>query len=141
MTNHITIEEYRRLVAGGKVPTPATSRPRCPGCERQIALMTLVQKLLAVGHEVRLEHRFHSTRRWRFDVALLGSRVALEIDGGGWVHGRHHREQGRQADEEKRQAAESLGWRVLRVSWDHVKSGEALALIERVVERETEEDA
>ena len=137
MTDHWTIEDYRRHIAAGgpKPPQPAKANLRCPVCERREALLTLVQCLLEAGHQLRIEHRFHPTRRWRFDLALPELWLAVEIDGGGWVHGRHHREEGRQADEEKRQAAESLGWRVLRVSWEHVRSGEALSLIRLVIEK------
>lgn len=139
MTEHLTIEQYRNLVrAGATIARESLSAARrpCPACERHLALLRLLEHLLRPGWQVQLEHRFHPTRRWRFDLALPEVGLAVEIDGGGWVHGRHHREQGRRDDEEKRQAAESLGWRVLRVGWEHVKSGEALDLIQRIaVER------
>lgn len=37
------------------------------------------------------EHRFHESRRWRFDYAWPEHRVALEVEGGVWTRGRHTR--------------------------------------------------
>ena len=79
-----------------------------------------------------LEHRFHETRKWRLDAYWPGPRVALEVDGGGWVGGAHHREAGRRRDNEKELEAELAGIFVVRCSWDHVKNGEAQAMLERV---------
>jgi hypothetical protein len=61
------------------------------------------------------EHRFHPTRRWRFDYAWPALRVALEIDGGSGGYGRHSRPGGMRADHEKLNTAAAMGWRVLRV--------------------------
>jgi hypothetical protein len=62
------------------------------------------------------EHRFdeHNGRRWRFDFAWPGQRVALEVEGGVFSRGRHVRPQGFIADCEKYNAAAIQGWRVLR---------------------------
>jgi very-short-patch-repair endonuclease len=116
--------------AGGK---SRVKKAECPGCKRQAAMLKLVEKLLSDEFEIRLEHRFHPKRKWRFDLAIMAPKIALEIDGGGWVHGRHHRESGRQSDNKKDTEAQLLGWKVFRVSWEHVMSGEALALLRRVV--------
>ena len=66
------------------------------------------------------EHRFHATRKWRFDYAWLAPyRVAVEIDGGQWVAGggRHNRD----SDREKLNHAAADGWRVLRFSTQQVE--------------------
>ena len=60
------------------------------------------------------EHRFHPERRFRFDFAFLGERVAVEIEGGSWSGGRHVRGAGFEKDCEKYNLAGSMGWRVLR---------------------------
>jgi len=69
------------------------------------------------------EYRFHPTRRWRFDWAFLGARLAVEIDGGHWVRGRnsHHSPTGGSRDREKDRAAIMLGWRVLRYTTGDLK--------------------
>lgn len=60
------------------------------------------------------EYRFDESRRWRFDFAWPDKRVAVEIDGGAWMNGRHTRGGGFEKDLEKLNAAVYLGWRVYR---------------------------
>ena len=61
-----------------------------------------------------VEYRFAApARQWRFDYAWIEQHVALEVDGGTWVRGRHSRGGGQQGDMEKGNAAVLLGWRVL----------------------------
>jgi very-short-patch-repair endonuclease len=60
------------------------------------------------------EHRFHPTRKWRFDMAWVREKIAIEVDGGAWSGGRHTRGAGFIKDHEKLNAATVLGWRVLR---------------------------
>lgn len=60
------------------------------------------------------EHRFHATRRWRFDYAWLDQQVALEVEGGVWVGGRHTSGAGFVKDMEKYNEAACMGWRIIR---------------------------
>lgn len=60
------------------------------------------------------EHRFHPTRKWRFDYAWPTKRLAVEIEGGVYSKGGHVRGKHYQSDCEKYNAATLLGWRVLR---------------------------
>lgn len=60
------------------------------------------------------EHKFHSSRRWRFDFAFVAQRLAVEVEGGAFSGGRHTRGLGFVADCEKYNAAVLGGWRVLR---------------------------
>lgn len=60
------------------------------------------------------EHRFHGTRRWRFDFAWVAQRLAVEVEGGAFSGGRHTRGLGFVADCHKYNAAVLAGWRVLR---------------------------
>lgn len=61
------------------------------------------------------ELRFAPPRKWRFDVAWpsLSRPVALEIQGGLFVHGRHSRGAALEQEHEKLNAAAALGYRVL----------------------------
>lgn len=79
------------------------------------------------------QHRFHPTRQWRFDFAWPQRKVALEVDGGVHTGGRHTTGTGFTEDCEKVNAAVILGWRVLRVTGAHVKSGKAVAWLEEVL--------
>ena len=71
------------------------------------------------------EHRF-CERRWRFDFAFIGEKVAVEIEGGVWTGGRHVRGKGYTNDMEKLNRAAAMGWTVLRFTPDQVRSGVAL---------------
>jgi very-short-patch-repair endonuclease len=79
------------------------------------------------------EHRFHPSRRWRFDCAWPFHMVALEVDGGSWVGGRHTTGSGFEKDCEKLSEAAALGWRVLRVTPRQIESGQALGWLERAL--------
>jgi len=94
--------------------------------------------LKAAGLDDGLEEqvRFDPVRRWRFDFAWPAERLAVEVDGGLWIRGRHSRPIGQRADMEKRNEAVLAGWRVLRVTREHLRSGEALAWIARARGRE-----
>ena len=69
------------------------------------------------------EHRFHPTRKWRFDFAWPDSMVAVEIEGGLRQSGRHQSYTGFLADAEKYEAALRLGWTVYRVPGPWVMEG------------------
>jgi very-short-patch-repair endonuclease len=60
------------------------------------------------------EHRFNPDRRWRFDYAFPDLMIAVEIEGGVWIQGRHSRGMGMINDMEKYNWAVLHGWRVLR---------------------------
>ena len=60
------------------------------------------------------EHRFHPIRKWRFDYAWPEHRIALEVEGGVWVGGRHTSGAGFVKDMEKYNEAACVGWRIIR---------------------------
>lgn len=80
-----------------------------------------------------LEHRFHPPRRWRFDLAWPDQKLAVEVEGGVWLGGRHTRPAGFEADCEKYNQAALDGWQVLRVTNHMVEDGRALAVIEEAL--------
>jgi very-short-patch-repair endonuclease len=82
------------------------------------------------------EYRFHEIRLWRFDYCWPARRLALEVDGGGFVNGRHSRGSGIEKDCEKYSEAVALGWRVLRVTPRQVESGAALDWLTRALQRD-----
>lgn len=59
------------------------------------------------------ELRFAPPRRWRLDVAWEAEKVALDIQGGIYVAGRHTRGAALEKEHEKLNRAAALGWRVL----------------------------
>ena len=130
------------------MPTPAR-RPRVrEKAERRLS--SPQQELLFQCKVAKLkppttEYQFHEKRKWRFDLAFVapvyqGStlgyrdvRLAVEIDGGGFVNGRHGRGLGIERDCEKYAEAMLLGWRVLRVTPRQVTSGQALQWIQKLL--------
>jgi len=60
-----------------------------------------------------LEHKFHPERKWRFDFAWLGQKVALEVQGGIFIHGGHTRGASLRKEHEKLNNAAALGWKIL----------------------------
>ena len=79
------------------------------------------------------EYQFAPPRRWRFDFAFPIQRVALEVEGGVWTHGRHTRGSGFVKDVEKYNAAACLGWRLLRVTPKTLCTAATLELIRRAL--------
>ena len=74
------------------------------------------------------EYRFHPDRKWQFDYAWPGEKVALEVEGGVFTKGRHSRALGFVADMEKYNTAALMGWRVVRCVPDTVRLAHAPTL-------------
>jgi very-short-patch-repair endonuclease len=79
------------------------------------------------------EHVFASPRRWRFDFAWPDRMIAVEIDGGTWINGRHNGGAGYVKDSQKYNAAVIHGWRVLRFPGESVENGEAITTVEQLL--------
>jgi very-short-patch-repair endonuclease len=60
-----------------------------------------------------MQHKFHPTRKWRWDFSFPEYLLAVEIQGGSWIGGGHNRGRQQQKDYEKQREAVKLGWRVL----------------------------
>jgi hypothetical protein len=80
------------------------------------------------------EYQFHQTRKWRIDVALLDHDIAIEIDGGAWIQGRHGRGAGIEKDNEKYAALAIAGWRLIRCTPGQVKKGIVLGWVREALE-------
>lgn len=78
------------------------------------------------GHDVRRRIKLAGVKDWRFDLAWPEQRIAVEVDGGGWIAGRHSRGAGMEDDCHKLSQAVAWGWRVLRVTPAQVKRGIAV---------------
>lgn len=113
-----------------------------------LAEQTLAVQLEQAGIPFEREYRFAPPRRWRADfrlrsnywVTLNGDRVQMfdntlliEIDGGGYVDGRHTRGEGFEKDAEKASAAAILGYRVIRCTPRQVEDGRALSWIRQAL--------
>lgn len=79
------------------------------------------------------EYKFHPSRMWRFDLAWPNIKLAVEIEGGAFIAGRHTRGAGFEKDIEKYNAATLRGWRLLRFTHKMVNKSETLDLIETMI--------
>ena len=95
-----------------------------PVAEYQFAKALTPDQLEAIGQV--------KPRKWAIDWAFPFHQLALEVEGGYAVGGRHTSVSGFLKDQEKYNALALLGWRLLRVTPRDVKSGAALALVQRV---------
>ncbi len=93
--------------------------------------------------EPKIEHKFHPTRKWRFDFSweafqmsvpgctsnVYVPRVALEVQGGLFIQGRHNHGASLRKEHEKLNEAARLGWRVLYVMPENLCVKETVDLI------------
>ena len=91
--------------------------------------------------EPQREHKFHPTRRWRFDFAWPEKKVAVEIEGGVYIDGRHTRGKGYERDLEKYNAAVADGWKVFRFTPGMLRKDPAgcMAQVKIAIKTEMEE--
>lgn len=137
----------RKLAAEGRLP-PGTGSPEPRPARRSAGGVRvedwpgeLAGQARAAGLALPIrEYRFaRPDRDFRFDLAWPIPRVAVEVDGGGFMvrpcphcggpvrmGGRHSTGEGIRNDAVKLSMAAALGWRVLRVVPDQVRSGDAL---------------
>ena len=101
------------------------------GSGLELSFLAQVQLLKLDGY--LMEHRFHPTRRWRFDFSWPSRMIAAEIEGGTWSGGRHTRGSGYEKDCEKYNEAVRLGWSVLRFTGKMVKDGSGILLIKEML--------
>lgn len=83
------------------------------------------------------EFKFHPTRKWRFDLAFIGSSkdnmLAIEIQGGLFCRGRHTQGAALLKEYEKLNEACALGWRVLFVQPKDLLTVSTANLIKRAL--------
>ena len=100
----------------------------------------LLEQIIAAGLEAPVaEYKFHPDRRWRMDFAWPDDLLAVEVEGGTWVNGRHNRGSGFEKDAEKYAEALCLGWKVLRITGSQICTGKAIKWI-RELQQDTERE-
>jgi len=73
----------------------------------------------------RCNARFDPVRRWSVDFLFERVKLAVELEGGNFVQGRHVRGRGFEKDCEKYNALVLAGYRLLRFTGDMVREGKA----------------
>ena len=97
---------------------------------------TLALHMRADQIEFVREYKFHPTRKWRFDFALVKKKIGIECEGltNPALKSRHTTNQGFEQDCEKYDEAAIYGWRVLRFTWNMIRSGTAIGMIKRAID-------
>lgn len=107
--------------------------------EKSIGEETMAQHLAAYKIPFTREYKFYPLRNWKFDFLLVGTKIAIEIEGSIWVGGGHSRGSAIERDMEKFNHASIENWRVLRFSTGMVTSGKAIDFIKRIKSLEVKE--
>ena len=130
MTERITRDQYR-IAVGLKAALP--TRPKQ---QRDMRWHHTLHQQLALhpalkAFRLETEFLFHPARKFRFDFCYPEKMVAVEVEGiVSDGKSRHQTYSGYQQDCVKYNEAAVLGWRVLRVTKDQIKSGQAIAWVE-----------
>jgi len=95
-------------------------------------LSNVGQALQLLGFSYVTEHKFHPVRHWRFDYALPQLGIAIEYEGLYSKKSRHTSIKGFREDCRKYNEAALLGWVVIRVTNDMLKSGEVLEYLQKI---------
>lgn len=85
-----------------------------------------------------IEYKFHPVRRWRFDYYFPQQKVALEVQGGIFIQGRHSRGASLLKEYEKLNEAAAMGIRMLYCTPQQLKKGEILPVLKRALGITTE---
>lgn len=109
---------------------PALDTPEIRALTTPVNRQVLENRFLEIwqrlgGPVVTREWKFHPTRKWRFDFALLEKQIAFEVQGGLYDSDKGHRAFASvQRDYEKFNAAMILGWKVFQLSSPMLKDAE-----------------
>ena len=122
---HLSAIEASRLL--GKHPKAKSVVTKVKEAQQVDELHQRVLAQLVGFPDPATELVFHPKRKWRFDYAWEEQKLALEVHGGIHSGGRHTRGRGFVEDRAKMNEATLLGWTVLEVTPEHIKSGQLRA--------------
>ena len=88
-----------------------------------------------IGLIPQKEFKFHPTRKWRIDYYFQTPRkkLAVEVEGGVWIKGRHTRASGFVKDMEKYNALTEQGIYLLRFQPADMKKAETFHFINKIL--------
>lgn len=87
-----------------------------------------------VGVALVPEYKFHESRRWRFDFAIPDLRIAIEVEGGIFIYGRHNHAASMLKDFEKYNTAAATGWKILKFTPRQLNEVQTFETIRSAVE-------
>lgn len=105
-TNSMSIDEYKKQTSNDM--KPATNIPIAEWEKAGFSSDSIIYPLPTP------EYKFCLERKWRIDYAFPGVKVAVEIEGGIYIGGRHINPKGYIKDQEKYNKMAEMGWLLLR---------------------------
>lgn len=123
MSKGFTIAQIEKLKADGKIrgynDSGKGSGPGLPKKKRGDRAKRWISKNITLWCGMKClvlekEKMFHPLRKWRFDFSIPEIMVAVEYEGVFSEVSRHTTAKGYTGDAEKYNAAQALGWKVLR---------------------------
>lgn len=90
---------------------------------------------VGLGRGIRGRLSRAGLKNWRFDFAWPQQKLAVEVEGGAFVTGRHTQGAGFTEDLLKYHKAMQLGWVIYRCDAKLIKTGEAVALVEALLKQ------
>lgn len=129
----ISMQEYRQLVGVANKPTSQPKRDQRWHYEldRHISFHPAIDR-----SDYRREYAFYPGRKFRFDFCFKRRKLAIEVQGilpesarNKGEKSAHQTFSGVTRDCEKQSLAATLGWRVIAVTQEQIKSGAAIQWI------------
>jgi very-short-patch-repair endonuclease len=100
-------------------------------------LYAFAEKSLAELGEVKKELKFLTNRKFKFDLCVPSLKLAVEINGGQYVNGRHNRGGvGYEKDLEKLNLAQINGWIVLQFTYEQLAKGVLAETLKQIIKNE-----
>jgi hypothetical protein len=111
--NKVPKSETKGAKSETKMPKMEISEPK--------AISHIKQVLYLAGIAYVTEHRFHPTRKWRFDIAIPSLMVAIEYEGLAFKKTGHTTSEGYTNNCDKYNTATNMGWKVYRYTFTNYK--------------------
>ena len=119
-----TMSAVNKLMSGSpreddiKVISISKKKIKAPSPD-YVGMISSALNILGVEHE--REYKFLHDRRFKFDIAIPGQKIAVEFEGGIFSGGRHTRGKGYANDAKKYNLATMHEWKLLRFTSANVK--------------------
>jgi hypothetical protein len=118
-----------------KEPKQLTLQQQREANKRRLRHIYFLQQLKDIEDiTIKMEHVFHPKRKWRIDYAIFGRRkIAIEINGGTWVSGRHNRPSSTLKEYEKLNELARHGYAVLQFTYENINDEESINIIKDIL--------
>lgn len=97
----------------------------------QMAFISEIKRIFKT--EIVREYKFHPVRKWRIDYYLPEYGIAIEVEGGSYINGRHVRGEGFRNDIEKYNQITAAGLMLIRVIPQDLNKQSTFELIKQCI--------